>query len=51
MDEPKGENTEIYYFDSKGRPVDDPDKAVMIKIRELNEKGELVNETTMFKAE
>lgn len=41
--------TEIYYFDEKGNPVKDAEKASSVKIRELDKDGSLVKETTMKK--
>lgn len=40
---------EIYYFDQDGNSCE-AEKAVKVIIRELDENGELVNETTLFKA-
>ena len=40
---------EIYYFDKDGNSCE-AEKAVKVIIRELDENGELVNETTLFKS-
>lgn len=41
--------TEIYYFDENDKLIDDKDKAVKIIIREIDDDGEIINETLMFK--
>lgn len=39
------DNTEIYWFDKDGNIVEDAEKAVRGVIRELDEKGNLIQET------
>lgn len=38
-------STEVYYFDENGRKVTDEKLAKRVMIRELDENGNLVNET------
>jgi len=39
-----GAKAEIYYFDKDNRPIS-KEKAVLVKIRELDRDGNLINET------
>lgn len=40
---------EVYYFDKNDQPCG-PDDAVRMVVRELDQNGELVNETTLFRS-